>query len=349
MQCTLLVPDLLLPRAVPDDAYRDLHLPALEQLCSRAARSGQPLQAPDAWLCQVFAVAPQPDWPVAPLTLVADGGATAEYFWLRADPVHLRATRDNVSLADASVLSIQPEEAEALVAALNAYFADESRRFFAPHPERWYLRLAGHPQIATRTILEAMGRDINPLLPAGPQAMHWHRVTNEIQMLLHAHGVNEARESRGQPTINSVWLWGGGTHPAVGRSGFHAVWSDDSLARGLGKSAGLPAMPTGGGAVRWLGEATRRGERQCHLVVLDQLLLSARHGDLSRWRAQLAELEEHWFAPLLGALRKRRLARLSLVALGAERCLQFDVTPSALLRFWRGTSPLASYTRLPAG
>jgi hypothetical protein len=349
MLCTLLVPDLFLPHAVLDAACRELHLPALEQLCSRATRSDQALQGHDAWLCQAFSVAPQPDWPVAPLSLVADGGDAAAYFWLRADPVHLRATRDHVSLADASVLSIRPEEAELLVAALNAYFADETRQFLSLHAERWYLRLASHPQIATRTILEAIGKDINPLLPAGPQAMHWNRVTNEIQMLLHAHGVNEARESRGEPTINSVWLWGGGTHPAVGRSAFHAVWSDDVLARGLGKSAGLPAAPSGAGAAQWLEAAARLGQDHRHLVVLDQLLLPARHGDIARWRAQLAELEERWFAPLLGALRKRRVAGLSLVGLGPERSLQFDLTPSALLRFWRGSVPLASYARSPAG
>ena len=349
MQCTLLVPDLFLPRAVPDDAYRELHLPALEQLCSRATRSDQALEGHDAWLCQAFAVAPQPDWPVAPLTLAADGGDAADYFWLRADPVHLRATRDRVSLADASVLAIRPGETEALVAALNAYFADDTRQFFAPHPERWYLRLTGHPQIATRTLLEAIGKDINPLLPAGPQALHWHRVTNEIQMLLHAHGVNEARESRGEPTINSVWLWGGGTRPAVAPSGFHAVWSNDALALGLGKCASVPAAPTGESAEHWLESAMRFARGSRHLVVLDQLLMPAHHGDLARWRTQIAALEQDWFAPMLGALRKRRVAGLALVGLGPERCLQFDLTPSTLLRFWRASAPLAGYARNPAG
>ena len=349
MLCTLLVPDLFLPRAVPDDAYRELHLPALEQLCARATRSDQALQGYDAWLCQAFAVAPQPDWPVAPFTLIADGGAAAGYFWLRADPVHLRATRDSVSLADASVLSIRPEEAEELVAALNAYFADDTRQFFTFHPERWYLRLAGHPQIATRTLLEAMGKDINPLLPAGPQGLHWHRVTNEIQMLLHAHRVNEERESRDEPTINSVWLWGGGNYPAAAKSAFSAVWSDDAVARGLGHSAGLHVGPVGPGAAQWLEAAESMGRGSHHLVVLDQLLLPARHGDLAQWRRQLERLEQEWFSPLLGALRKRRVAVLSLLGLGPERCLQFELTPSALLRFWRGSVPLARYATTPAG
>jgi hypothetical protein len=349
MLCTLLVPDLFLPRAVPDDAYRDLPLPALEQLCSRATRSDQALQGHDAWLCQAFGVVPQPDWPVAPFTLIGDGGDAADYFWLRADPVHLRATRDSMSLADASVLSIRPDQADLLVAALNAYFADDTRQFFTLHPERWYLRLASHPQIATRTLFEAIGKDINPLLPVGPQALHWHRVTNEIQMLLHAHGVNDARESRGEPTINSVWLWGGGSRPTVARSEFGAVWSNDALVLGLGKSAALHAAPTGENAAQWLEAAAPLGRGNRHLIVLDQLLLPARHGDLAQWRTQLAGLERDWFSPLLGALRRRRVAGLSLLGLGPERCLQFDLTPSTLLRFWRGSVPLAGYARSSAG
>jgi hypothetical protein len=343
MLCTLLVPDLFLPRSAPDDAYRDLALPALERLLARASRTPLPEQGHDAWLCQAFGVAPQPDWPVAPLSLAADGGDAAEAFWLRADPVHLRATRDRVALSDASLLAIRPDEAEMLVAAINAYFADDTRQFFTLHPERWYLRLAGHPQIATRTLIEAIGKDINPLLPAGPQALHWHRVTNEMQMLLHAHTVNEAREERGELTINSVWLWGGGIRPAVSRGGFHAVWGDYAFVRGLGQSANLPSALASDGARELLESTAQQGRDNHHLIVLDQLVLPARHGDLPGWRAHLERLEHDWFAPLLDGLRRRRVARVAVVALGADRCTQFEVTRRGLLQFWRGATSLAAY------
>jgi hypothetical protein len=111
MLCTLLLPELLLPRAVHGDAYQDLPLPALEKLLSRADRATLPGQSYEAWLCQAFGVAPQPDWPVAPLTLAADGGEVVSGFWLRAD-LHLHATRDRVLLSDASVLAIQPDEGQ---------------------------------------------------------------------------------------------------------------------------------------------------------------------------------------------------------------------------------------------
>lgn len=344
MLCTLLLPDLFLPRAVPDDVYRDLHLPALERLLSRSDSTTLPGQGYEAWLCQAFGVAPQPDWPVAALTLAVDrGDHNDEGFWLRADPVHLRATRDRVLLSDASVLSIRPEEADTLVAALNAYFADDTRQFFAPHPQRWYLRLNAHPQIATRMLLEAIGKDIHPLLPAGPHALHWNRMANEIQMLLHAHGVNEARAERGDPTINSVWLWGGGHRPSTSTGGFHGVWSRDALALGLARNAGLRMAPTGDAPGQWLESVAREEHVGHHLIVLDQLMLPARHRDLPMWRERLAHLEHEWFAPLLRAVRERRVARLIVAAIGPDRSVRFEVTSLGLLRVWRAAVTLAAH------
>jgi len=43
--------------------------------------------------------------------------------------------------------------------------------------------------------------------PKGVEALHWHQLFNEIQMLLFSHPVNEAREVRGELPVNSVWLW----------------------------------------------------------------------------------------------------------------------------------------------
>lgn len=342
MLCTLLLPDLFLPRAVHGDACRGLSLPALERLLARADRVTLPQQSYESWLCQAFGVAPQPDWPVAPLTHHLDGADTKSGFWLRADPVHLRTTRERVVLLDASVLAIQPEEATTLVAALNAYFADDTRQFFTPHPERWYLRLASHPQIATRSLLDAIGNDVSPLLPAGPQALHWHRVMNEIQMLLHAHPANDAREQRGAPTLNSLWLWGGGSWPEVASAPFQAVWSSDALGCALAQCAGLTPRSVDS-AAQWLEAAALQGREKHHLIVLDRLLMPAHHGDLPLWREHLLSLENAWLAPMLRALRERSVDRLSIVAIGMDACMRFEITPRKLVRFWRVPLALSSY------
>jgi len=85
MHVTLLVPDLFWPRDDGEAPYRELELPSAALLLARARCRRFPPLSPEAWLCQAFEVERQHDWPVAPLTLVLDGGDAADAYWLRAD------------------------------------------------------------------------------------------------------------------------------------------------------------------------------------------------------------------------------------------------------------------------
>src|SRR5512141_1007292 len=100
MHCTLLVPDLLLPPEPNGTPYRDLHLPALTRLLARGRCTTLGAPGMEAWLCGAFGVERQHDWPVAPLTLAADGGDPGDAYWLRCDPVHLRTQRSQLLLTD---------------------------------------------------------------------------------------------------------------------------------------------------------------------------------------------------------------------------------------------------------
>ena len=86
----VVIPDLFLPKSEAAQVCADLHLPALEKILARG--KVQPLSAHslEAWLCRTFAV---PELAIAPVTLTADGVATGDAYWLRADPVHLRLER----------------------------------------------------------------------------------------------------------------------------------------------------------------------------------------------------------------------------------------------------------------
>ena len=59
----------------------------------------------------------------------------------------------------------------------------------------------------------------------------WHSILNEIQMVLHEHPVNEAREGRGEPPVNSVWLWGAGPMPGDVDAPFQSVSANDPITR----------------------------------------------------------------------------------------------------------------------
>lgn len=343
MQCTLLIPHLWWARDAGEEAYRGLALPHLETLASRAQHSRFPAIGWEGWLCQAFEVERQRDWPIAPLTLMIDGGEVGDAYWLRADPVHLRPHRDRLLLADSTAFPVPRAEADALVAALNAHFEADGLRFTAPCAERWYLRLDADPEIATSALDDAAGAIVDPFLPSGAKAMHWQRIANEVQMLLHAHEVNAAREARGELPINGVWLWGGGRRAAVHGRHFSSVTGDEPLVAALAASADIAAAPLGSGAEAWLRSDFMSGPGRQHLVVLGQLTAPARRGDLEAWRRALEALDAHWIAPLLIALRAGKFEELALVAPGLEACQRFELRRVDLLRFWRLRRSLAHY------
>ena len=341
MHCTLLIPDLLLSSDLGDTPYHDLHLPALARLLARGRCTTLAALGMERWLCEAFEVERQHDWPIAPLTLAFDGGETAGAYWLRCDPVHLRPHRNQVRLLADATCEPTLDEARALVASLNAHFAQDALAFHAPHPARWYLRLDRTPALNTQPLPEVAGKDINRHLPTGSEMLHWHHLLNEIQMLLHAHPVNQEREARGQPPINSIWPWGGGVKPVVRGSHYTLLWSNDALALALAAASNMPSRPVPDSAEPLIDPAAGNTDKQ--LVVLPQLRVAARCGDVDQWRATLHALERDWFAPLRAALSARQLSGLALVALNDKQCLRYEVTGIDLWKFWRRIKPLTDH------
>lgn len=342
MNCSLLIPDLFWPQALGQDPARDLALPALETLLARAAAEPLADAGAEAWLCRTFGLSPRPDWPIAPLTLEADGGRPGPHYWLRADPIHLRVDRDRLLLADSGAFPISRGEAEALTATLNAHFGAEAMIFYPLRPERWYLRLDAAPAIRTRPLPEVAGGSIDAHLPEGPDALHWARVFNEIQMLFHEHPVNQAREERGEAALNSVWLWGGGVRPQAVARPFASVSARDILPRALARASGAPCQDPPASAADWL-EHAGAGE---HLLVLDELRGAAQYADAQGFRQALEELERAWLAPLLAGLKRGRPAQLRIAAVAASGSRRFSVARRDLWKLWRRRKPLAA---LPPG
>ena len=334
----LIVPGLLGPWPAEDRAdpgFPRPAAPALEWLLARAAVRAAPASA-DAALLQMFGLAESPNTglPVAAITRLADGGDPDDGWWLRADPVHLRPDLHGVYLVDARILDIRPAEAEALAEALNQTFAGDGLRIDALRPDRWYLRLPADPGLRTRPLLDAIGHDIGPLLPGGPDKRRWHTLLTEAQMLLHAHPVNRAREERDRPPINGLWLWGGGVCPRDARSPAAGLYANDPLARGLARLANTAVAPVPEYAGDWLDAA---GGEPDGLVVLDTTRHDAVDGDPIAWAEHVAELDRRWFGLCRRRLQTGGLAALHLHA-GNGRT--YAVTGAARWRFWRRSEPL---------
>jgi hypothetical protein len=135
------------------------------------------------------------------------GNETQGAYWLYAAPVHLALQRDTFSMA--GVLTLEAEESAALTAALNKHFEPDGLIFFW-HLDKWFLRLNTNPNITTHAPQAALNKAVEAYLPTGEGAMQWAAFTNELQMLLFEHPINQAREARGLPTVNSIWCYGGG-------------------------------------------------------------------------------------------------------------------------------------------
>lgn len=130
-------------------------------------------------------------------------------YWLYALPVHLALQRDSFSLAAPVPLPLEKDEADALTALFNEHFAADSKVFFW-HEDKWFLSLQVNPNIQTNPPQAAINKDISAYLPTGEGAMRWASFSNEIQMLLFEHPINQEREAKGQLALNSIWCYGGG-------------------------------------------------------------------------------------------------------------------------------------------
>ncbi|HUW49957.1 MAG TPA: phosphoglycerate mutase [Sulfuricella sp.] len=341
MHCHLLIPGLSSPffPATPN-LLQALHLPALNALLTRGRQQPCASGGGTDWLCRAFSVEKQHDWPAAPYILLAEGGSPSNDFWLLADPVHLQLQRDRMVLMDADGLGISSGEAAELAAALNSHFADDGLTFFPSRPGRWHIRLASPALIETYPLEAVSGRNIREFLPGGPDGKFWRRTLNEIQMLLHDHPVNAAREQRGVLPVNSIWPWGGGMLPDKTTSPYVKVWAEDALSIGLSAASGTPHAKPTETAAEWLQQAAP-GQ---HLIILDSLRNAALYGDFPRWRENMLMLETGWFNPLRQALSRGRLTRLSLTIFGENRVQTFSAAQADLWKFWRRGKPLMIFS-----
>lgn len=331
MHCELIVPGLFTQAS-------GARAPSLEVLLARGRSSSGESASLEAWLQEAFGLE---DTPLAAgaLTLAAIGGNPADECWGRADPVHLRLMRDRLVVVPSGAFSVTGEEAEALVESLNRHFAGRLE-LQAAAPARWCARLERGFALPAATPLEAAGRDADRALREGGEAAHrWSRLLNEIQMLLHAHPVNLAREARGEPQVNSLWLWGVGTAPRVPGSPWQAVSADDPVALGFARLSGARAAALPASAPALLGRTPEEGR---HLVILDALRAPLVLGEMDRYRACIEELERDWFAPLAEALRSGRLGMLTL-QVPDHQGASFEVIRGDLRRFWRRPKALEKY------
>lgn len=327
----LLIPHLFPPARLLDIAAQDLRLPALETLLARGSIQACPDEGLEAALCVALGIERQQDWPLAPITLEADGGVPGDSYWLRADPVHLRVMRDRIVLTDSAELNVSRQEADALAAAIGSHFG-EALSPIPHHPQRWVVSFSLAPNLSTTPLSVAIGRAIEPLMPQGGDAPRFRSLLNELQMLLFTHPVNQAREARGELPINSLWLWGGG-HKRPASKNSLSIYTRNTEASALAEFCGAAIHPLPAQPDKTLLETEV-------IMALDELTRAGQCGDAFGWRESVRSLESNWFVPLLDDIRSIGPQGLHLVDPVNGKALHVQRTDS--WKIWRRRRSLNS-------
>lgn len=241
-----------------------------------------------------------------------------------ADPVWMRSGIDQVTL-NADLPDFDPAAAMQLQAILNKHLAEDGLRLVSQHPQRWYLlgeALSGATAPRTVPLSQALGQSVFALLPQHNRR-YWHRLLNEIQMLLHdnPHGVNV------------LWLWGvsdcAQSPPLTPR--WDSVIGNSVTAQTLALAANVPYQ-----AATALAQTDYASGN--HLVILEDLALPALGDNPTVWQTALDALQAAWFEPALA------YARSGQVILNSADGREWHCQPPAAWRFWLPSS--ASWVQL---
>lgn len=305
-------------------------LSALAQLLAKAEIKSLDLPL-EALVSAQYGLQAASDYPLAAIAANADGLDATHAHWLRADPVNLALQRDCFSLGEPVPLSIAAEHAHLIIASLNQHFSqeagDDDLLFMIGESGAWYLRTQQKQNMRTTLPSVAVHKNIHHFLPQGEAASKWVTRLNEVQMLLHEHPANLARESKRELPINSIWLSGGGSLPVFNHLDRveHAatlLLANSSLYQGLAQWTGLTCqrVPANLGAVLQ------------HKIEHVRLQLPAS-----------ADLDEAWFKPILHALKNKKITQLSLNLGMYDKSLVVEISPLDLYKFWRKASPVQDY------
>ena len=372
MHLTLLIPDLIPPPTFI--ARQDLPaMPNLQTLLAMGDIKRQPGRFLEESCLHELGLKFIASNPVAALTLLADGGTPGDDMWLRADPVHLHISRDNVQLMDSHVIEPTMDEAQAIVETLNRHLSNDGLVIEARDAARWYLKIP-HAEIPDTTPLwKANGTNVFDHLPAnGEGKINWRSLQNELQMVLHDHPVNIARQEQNQLPINGLWFWGGGSFrvaeptakpantahmlairnnknllltptvkgPAKPEYPYKLLLAKLALARGLAvrNKLAISALPAGYGLMPIASTH--------NIVVLHQPTKAIRAGQRHDWMIAAQAIDTDWLQPIRAAIVDRTIESFTLILPNESVSFRVNVVGPQPWDFWKILKPLVVKKKL---
>ena len=217
----LLVPFASCASPACAEALRTLQLPGLRRLLKRLAvehddpGDAASLSPPhERALARAWGLQP-PDGlvPLAALQVRQSGNEAAEGGWARITPTHLLVGRDRIEMVPPKDLQLDAEDSQALLAAMQPYFAEDGITLAYDAPLRWLARGDLFRTLPTASLDRVIGRTIDRWMPAGDAGRAMRRLQQEMQMLLYTLPLNDARQRGGLLPVNSFWASGSGALP----------------------------------------------------------------------------------------------------------------------------------------
>lgn len=225
--------------------------------------------------------------PVAPVLLLGQSSLEVDPHQIIAclQPVYLHATRDHLILMGQNQIDLtESESGQLLKAALPCIEEDFGHPMLFQNRYYWFIPAGPFASLTSYSVDQSLGRNIDWWMPRDFHeegiAKRWRKLQNEIQMLWHIDPVNEEREQRSLPSINSLWISGIGKLSSVqAPSEFESIkqiYGSHPLLAGLSKLLNIPYQQDINpnqlhGAFAWLDQAELIWPTLCEALSNDQL------------------------------------------------------------------------------
>jgi hypothetical protein len=168
----------------------------------------------------------------ASLTRRGSGAEWQKGSCLHVEPIHLAAGLDDLRLMFPPPMST--EENDALFASMQLLMSLAGFELHrSEQSDRWFMWCANQYGWHTYSPRSGFAGRLQDIMPRGDHAAELKRLMTEMQMLLHDHPVNQQRQRRGIPTINSLWFWGDAGLDLISQPLPLHVISDDPYIKGL--------------------------------------------------------------------------------------------------------------------
>jgi len=301
---TLILPALL---REPHETLPELHTPALNQLL-RYARV-QPTAYSRMQLYQTY---------------LCDQLGQPENI-IYASPVWQQMGMNTASQIPAEHLPLTHSEATIWCNELNQFYHGEY--LFTPiRPDLWTLALPSPPTWHAPSILDLTSQLDGSQTASGSDIRPWLALSTELQMWLHNHPRNAARQQNQLPPINGIWLWNAPAavpFQAASLIASNSAWAAHS-------SQATTEQPENYAA--WQRTCAQRQIPLAHThIFADDFLPSQQTGDIWAYQTQLAVWEQNWFEPLRQDLFSGCLKGLRIVCEQA----QCTVNSQPQWAFWK--------------